>query len=287
MILCFEKGRLGNHLFHYCGLQKYLAKHKVIFWGYGHLKNSFENLNGLFIDVNRGYAKNLFKVIKKILLLLAKIKLVGQIKRYNNPKNLKPVFCQGLFFNIYIVHPLMDFQDNDSLKEIVNPPRFKKKIEKLAKSWLKKKNVFADQERLVFVHIRRGDYLYWPSKKFPAVLDLIWYKRKMDKLTKQIKNPIFVLLGDDQNYLHNTFKESSSLIISDNLPEVDLAIMSLCSHGILSASSFAWWASFFAKFRKINKNQSRFIAPKFWFNHKLKKWNYSSIYKTHWITFEK
>ena len=107
----------------------------------------------------------------------------------------------------------------------------------------------------------------------------------MTNFNKWIKKPIFVLFSDDQNYLKDKFKESNSLIISNNAVEVDLAFMSFWSHGILSASTFSWWGSFFAKFRKKNKNLSRFVAPKFWFSHRSKKTDFSYMHKTDWITF--
>jgi hypothetical protein len=45
--------------------------------------------------------------------------------------------------------------------------------------------------------------------------------------------------------------------------------MSLCSYGILSASSFAWRGIFYAK--NHNKKDNYFIAPKYWGGHRLKK----------------
>jgi hypothetical protein len=43
-----------------------------------------------------------------------------------------------------------------------------------------------------------------------------------------------------------------------------------CDGGILSPSSFAWWASYFIK----NKNKnSFFLAPKYWIGHRKKNWH--------------
>ena len=93
-------------------------------------------------------------------------------------------------------------------------------------------------------------------------------------------------MGDDSYYLHDVFKESKNLVISKNSFELDLIIMSYCLHGILSASSFAWWGAFFIKSKNINKTPSYFIAPKFWAGHRLKKF-YPLGFFTNWITYLK
>ena len=58
--------------------------------------------------------------------------------------------------------------------------------------------------------------------------------------------------------------------------------MGLCSHGILSASSFSWWGALYSK--NFNKNKNYYIAPKFWVGHRLKKWIPNNFF-TNWITY--
>jgi hypothetical protein len=286
MILFYENGKLGNQLFQYCGIKKYFPNHRIIFFGLDNLRKTFDKVDATFIQKRNLTYKIIFRLIKLTLFLLVYVEFIGQIKKGNKKNNFKPIIIKGFLLNVYFVNNDVFFQSEDCINEIAtNAPVLKKKIKILAKNWLKKKKIFFNLHRLVFVHIRRGDYLIWPSKKFPAVLDLAWYRREMTNFNKWIKKPIFVLFSDDQNYLKDKFKESNSLIISNNAVEVDLAIMSFCSHGILSASTFSWWGSFFAKFRKKNKNLSRFVAPKFWFSHRSKKSDFSYMHKTDWITF--
>jgi hypothetical protein len=105
-------------------------------------------------------------------------------------------------------------------------------------------------------------------------------------MRKKVNKPIFIVMGDDHHYIHDFFKESNSLFISDNSVEIDLSIMSMCTHGILSASTLAWWGAFFAKTRKKNVFHSYFIAPKFWIGHRFKKW-YPQGFISDWITYLK
>lgn len=135
---------------------------------------------------------------------------------------------------------------------------------------------------IVFVHFRRGDYLQYPSKEFPAVLDISWYERTMKLMKKNLSNPIFILMSEDQHYLKNIFRNSRSIVISNNKLEIDLSIMSLCSAGILSPSSFSWWGAFYAKI--FNKSNNFFIAPKYWIGHRIKKWKPENFY-AQWIKY--
>ena len=89
-------------------------------------------------------------------------------------------------------------------------------------------------------------------------------------------------MRDDSYYLHDVFKESKNLIISKNSYEVYLIIMSYCLHGILSASSFAWWGAFYA--RSKHKQNTTFLAPKYWASHRKKKWHPAN-FQTDWITY--
>ena len=59
------------------------------------------------------------------------------------------------------------------------------------------------------------------------------------------------------------------LFLKNNL-EVDFTIMSLCKYGVLSASTFALCSAYYANLDK--KNKTFFVAPKYWENHRSKKY---------------
>jgi hypothetical protein len=283
MILFFENGRLGNQLFQYHGFKNYFPKQQLFFFGCKRLKNSFDNLDVSFIDEKNKLNNLLFQILKKILNFLSEIGFLGKINQLDKKKDFKLNVRKGLLWNIYVAQNIY-FQHNKCIKKIIKPPIFKNNLLKLAQNWLKNKNIFPKNSNLVFVHVRRGDYLSWPHPNFPAVLDLVWYEKAMSIIKKKINKPIFIIMGDDPYYLQDAFKESKSLIISKNSPEIDLAIMSKCFHGILSPSSFAWWGAFFIKSKRSDKISSNFIAPKFWAGHRLKKFIPQGFF-TSWITY--
>ena len=186
-----------------------------------------------------------------------------------------------MFWWIIVCHNIY-FQHKDIIEQINYPPILKSEIIKKGYEWLEKKKINIQKNKVVFMHIRRGDYLHWPSKEFPGALDINWYKRAMSLVKTKLQNPIFILMGDDQQYLHDFFDENESIIISDNKAEIDLSIMSLCNAGILSASSFVWWGAFFAN--SYNKDNSYFIAPNYWLGHRMKRWFPKNFY-VQWINY--
>lgn len=177
--------------------------------------------------------------------------------------------------NIFFQHRSFIIQNRVS-------PRIRPDLVLKAREWLDSKAVAFNERPLVFVHIRRTDYLHWPSSRYPAVLPLDWYRRAMVNLKERVPNAVFVVMGDDHQYLRDFFDESESLLLSENSPEIDLAVMSLCHSGILSASSFAWWGAYLARLRH---GQGLFVAPKYWAGHRSKEW-YPAGFVTDWLTYQ-
>jgi hypothetical protein len=282
MILIFQDGRLGNQLFQYCGLKKYFFNHNLIFFGCKELKNTFDNVEANFILERYSSNKFRFYILKYFFFFLVNMRIIGKIahsKKLIFSCNIK----RGILFNIFVLDS-MYFQHNDCTKDLVPQIFVKEKILQSARNWLKKKNILSIKNQLVFVHIRRDDYIHGPFEKFPSVLDLSWYKKAIVRVSKEISRPTFIIMGNDRFYIKDVFKETKNLVISDNPAEIDFAIMTMCSHGILSASSLAWWGAFFSRTQKSNNFNSYFLAPKFWMGHRLKKW-YPSNFFSKWITY--
>jgi hypothetical protein len=281
VIFFFENGRLGNQLFQYYGLRQYFREHRLVFFGCEDLRKNFNSVDVcLFLKRGLG-SKIFFRLLKHIIFCLVSIRVLGRITEDTESLVFKVGIRRGLLSNIYLAQNVF-FQHNHVIKQIKIVPKLKHDLEKVALSWLSKMRIDLDSKSLVFVHVRRGDFLEWPSRELPAVLNSNWYKKAMKCMQEKIENPVFVLIGDDQFYLRNNFKESKKIVISDNPPEVDLAIMSFCHSGILSASTFSWWGAFYA--RSKQKQNAIFLAPKYWCGHKIKKW-YPLNFRTDWITY--
>jgi hypothetical protein len=125
------------------------------------------------------------------------------------------------------------------------------------------------KERRVAVHLRLGDYKQWVVLgKRGVCLPSSYYEIAMDRIAETTKNPVFVIFSDDR-------KEAEKLIgnkyetryFDGGAPDLDIAGMSLCSHAIISASTFSWWGAFLIKCPK-----KIIIAPLYWAGFKSCVW---------------
>lgn len=283
MLIKFENGRLGNQIFQYLALKSYAPKDKIVLIGMEPLNHMFEGIEADFILPQNSRIVKAFtaRLSKVAVFLSSSIPLASTLEEILSPQSNK-LFCkQNLLKNIVIC--VDGFFQNEQLynKDELQKVSLKKKLIVKAQDYLK--SISSTEKTPIFVHVRRGDYLVWPSKEAPAVLPLSWYYTQMDIIRSKVDNPLFIVMTDDQTYANEYFSNISDVHISKETEQVDFAIMSICDHGILSASSFSFWAAYFAK-RK--NNTGRFIAPLFWAGHQTNRW-YPYFIKTDWLEYEK
>ena len=282
MIFFFENGRLGNQLFQYHGLRYFFQKDKILFFGCSELKAHFSPLNAVFIPDTL-----LARITKIIAIWLVKFRILTCILESDESSSQASsilIVRRGLFSQIRVVSGNVYFQNSNVAARLQVNTYLKPSLTEKALSFLSHKGLSITSDFLVFVHIRRGDYLFFPDKKFPAVLPLKWYQSAMAYVQDRVPKPVFVLMGDDPFYIRDVFVESENLVISDNTLGVDMAIMSLCHSGILSSSSFAWWGAYICK--SNSANDPLFIAPKYWCGYRAGKW-FPPKFESEWITYLK
>ena len=123
----------------------------------------------------------------------------------------------------------------------------------------------------VGVHVRRSDFLWENSKRMGIVTagkDYIvkamkFMKKKLENEKKSIK---FLMLGDDFLWNRENFeneKEFDVVFLKPNEnPAIDLCILSICDHIIMTTGTFGWWAAYFNKGTKVySKFQVRPNSP--------------------------
>ncbi len=281
MIIFFEFGRTGNQLFQYIGLKKYFPNDKLLFFGCKSLYQYFDKTDIYFLNKDKTMRWFLFVLPRIILYLLADLRILGSIRENDKLDKFRIIVKKGIFSKLYVAREIY-FQHKDIIKQIEYLPSLKKNLQKKVLEWFQEKKINPNINTLVFVHIRRKDYSNWPSKDYPALLDFDWYSKAIELIKKKINNPVFIIMGDDQSYIQQYFKESQTTFISKNNLDVDLSIMSMCSSGIMSASSFSWWGAYYARLN--NKDNCIFIGPNFWGGYKMKKW-FPPNFKVDWITY--
>jgi len=279
LIIFFESGRLGNQLFQLSFLLNY-DKGKVVIFGMNQLNNYFYAKNIIFIKKRNNRILNflIFKLFKFFITLISyNLRLINYIKE-SNDNNL--VFRNGLFKSLYYC------DESYFQSEIYITTNFLSKI-KLKDKYLHKaydiiNNHKKGYDKIFFIHIRRGDYLFWPTIKNPASININWYLKQISFLQDLYDNSLFLIISDDKDYINTEFKEIRNCKIIDYYEPLEFGIMSICDGGVLSASTFAYWAS---RFSYRNNNNNIYIAPLYWVGHSTGLWNPVNI-KSSWLTYK-
>jgi len=110
---------------------------------------------------------------------------------------------------------------------------------------------------LVSIHVRRGDYIKFPSVHTLCGLD--YYNNALSFMREKIGDFTAIFISDDKEWCKDNFKG----IISPFNDEIeDLILMNNCNHNIIANSSFSWWGAY------LNQNPDKIvIGPKKWFGY--------------------
>jgi hypothetical protein len=282
MIIFFESGQVGNQLFQYVALRGFDKKGPLFLIGMQSLKSMFDG-----VEVAGGKRlEQIFEIIIQLLgsrwlgALAKKIRLIGLIKELTAPTGSKFEVKNGLFKKLHYCYASFFQYENLAAESVKEKLQLKQELLKKASNLLTR--LPYDRTETFFVHIRRGDYVHWPSRATPAVLPLKWYLEQMDLVRSNYVKPLFVVVSDDGPYADEMLAGYPDVFVSHEDEEVDFALMSLCGGGgILSASSFAWWAAYFAR---RDSGAAFFIAPLYWAGHRKGDWFPEGI-KTSWIKY--
>jgi hypothetical protein len=136
-------------------------------------------------------------------------------------------------------------------------------------------------DRVVGIHIRRGDFL--TNTAFGACT-LDYYLTAIKTIEKLVKNPTFLVFTNNRNWVETNFPKSLAYkIYSNNLNNntdlEELFLMARLRSVIISNSTFSWWSAFLNQ--TIDKHV---ICPERWFlNNRLQE-NSSKLVLDRWIT---
>jgi hypothetical protein len=126
--------------------------------------------------------------------------------------------------------------------------------------------------KIISLHVRHGDYLNLQS--YHPVPSIEYYSKALSLLPDL---PVMLFTDDPEWCLEQELFDSDRFLLSQsNEANVDMCMMSLCSHHIIANSSFSWWGAWLAKSQKV-------IAPKVWFGPSLVDKNTDDLYCKEWI----
>lgn len=116
----------------------------------------------------------------------------------------------------------------------------------------------------VAIHVRRGDYVTHPTTaSIHGVMDAPYYAAALAEMRSRLGEIRCVVFSNDLPWAREYLPVApDTLFIGGNgdRPEIDLALMSACSHQIIANSTFSWWAAW------LNGNPQKIVvAPRRWF----------------------
>ena len=128
--------------------------------------------------------------------------------------------------------------------------RFKAPILKEARTFLSKDvpgNLQGMDVVKVGVHVRRGDLLLDKRVNFGyTVAPVSYFRKAMAYFQKKYPKLVFIVCSHDMVWTKENVIGENVVYSEKNSAAVDLAILSLCDHMVMSVGSFSWWAAWLA-----------------------------------------
>lgn len=241
---------------------------KLVLLGFEEFQSVFTNPEAKIVNSNSSRIEDIFyRSIYKAANYLSNKYLFDRIYEIRFPKySPKVEHIKGILGNIKFIDESCFQFESSFRKDIPNSLEINQDLINFAQQFLREKSC---GKKCIFVHVRRGDYLEWPNKDNPAVLPARFYQKCIDIVKSKIHDPFFVFLSDDPLYVEDIFGNMGNSLISNFSSLQDFALMTQCEGGILSASSFSWWGSYFAcqKYPDL-----LFLAPRCWAGYRSGNW---------------
>jgi len=130
-------------------------------------------------------------------------------------------------------------------------------------------------------NLRRGDYVKIESvSNILGAQPLEYYREAAALVASKSEKPEFFIFSDDIEWVKENLHLSFPTTYVSAVPGIkayeELYLMSLCTHSIISNSTFSWWGAW------LNQHKEKIvIAPKKWFNDST--WGGTDIVPDSWI----
>jgi len=150
----------------------------------------------------------------------------------------------GLFNTYDIFHPLR--------KELIDIFTFKDEIKEFCLNYISQ--IKQEDEILVSIHFRRGDYLQVSSLN----LSLEYYQEAINTIQSLLsgKKIKYLIFSNGMEWVKENFKLDNCVYVEGLDRFKDMCLMTLCDHNIIANSSFSWWGAY------LNQNlNKKVICP--------------------------
>ena len=245
-------GGLGNQLFQYAfGVSTAFARREQLFFTRHRTQNcKYRQPDAYGLDA---FVSNIAFTNQETPNVCEEINFQFNPSVYKAPPNSTYIACwqSERYFNTELVRHMMTFRRPMSDQSL-------RVAEQIASAG----------PASAFLHVRRADYLVHveTGDDWHGCMSMNYYKEAVRRIQEQHENVLFFVFGDDPNWERENFRGSEFTVIDHvrpDTPEIheDIQLMSLCRHGAISNSTFAWWGAWFG-----DTQQNRMVfAPNKWF----------------------
>lgn len=129
-----------------------------------------------------------------------------------------------------------------------------------------------DVSNTVAIHIRRGNYVSLSYHHYN--LSVEYFNNAIDYFAGHK----FFIFSDDIEWCKQNFIGEQFTFIENQNEVEDLYLMSLCTHNVISNSTFGWWGAY------LNGNPNKVVVyPNKWFGPGYKDWKTKDLFPDEWI----
>lgn len=260
MIVIESAGRFGNQIFQYAAaIASSRRKEKIFLVGFHQFSNYFGHS---VVSKIRHLSYRKFGLLLRLPRTLWGLPVMGEIlldserRSFVRKRGILPVFifragyCQDE--RLVFGEAIRDmFQSRTTLNTALN--------DYLTHNGAKPR---------CFVHIRRGDYLSYPAES-PAAIPLSWFLDQVVRIRQTLTSVEFLFFSDDPDWVEEKLPNDRDFQFFHGSAEESFTAMAQCQAGILSASSFSWWAAYLAV---STGAPGPFLAPRHWLGWRGGSW---------------
>ncbi len=248
--LYFEgNANLGNHMFQFAsmyGLAKMSNRTPYFTQAMAFIpfpEKIFINLPLKFIPLWEWKERNLPKRAEKgegiytkrlwMDLPQSDVKIHGYLQSYKYFKGFDQDVRSMMVFRKRIINRAVNFMHEVNFKIAVRENN--------------EKVTFDNKLTYIGIHVRRGDVV---GPKAETVgynaPNITYFKKAMHYFESKYKKCVFIVTSNEIGWCFTNLNQSNVFISRDKKAEVDLAILSMCNHTIISVGTFGWWAGYLA-----------------------------------------
>ncbi len=273
---------LGNQLFMIATAYAYSLRHNKNLVLAPNIQSKHKYWNNILIKCTKFLKEQSYKNIRAQQYYMER-----KFTHTNIPASKRSLYMKGFF------QSELYFKDYENeIRKLFELPI---ELQSFVKEQFKKWHIF-NNEIVVAVHIRRGDYLKLSDKH--TIQPISYFNEAKQIMSKTIGGPIrFMYFSDDTNWVKKMMDiQSKDIVVCGFKDYEDFALMQNCHHFIITNSTFSWWAAWLSKtferyltipnnvmLNEIKVNEKIVISPSEWFGDKgPKEWH--TIYPSNWKT---